>query len=408
MKYCLIGEKLGHSYSSFIHNRMGVEYSLQAFPASDLPNFAASRKFDGFNVTIPYKKTIIPYLDGISQEAKKIGAVNTVINKNGKLLGYNTDYFGLTYALKKANIAIKNKNVIILGSGGASLTAQTVCQDQKAKSVTVVSRTGQVNYDNVYDKKDAQVVINCTPVGMFLNSEDSVIDLSKFPLLVGAFDLIYNPLRTKFILQAESLGVKVGNGLRMLVAQAVKSEEIWQNKKFSDMDIENVYKELLREKSNVVLIGMACCGKSTIGKSLATKLGKNYVDTDEEIFNTYGKTPQDIILKQGESVFRQMEREVVKKVARLGNYVIATGGGVCLNGDNVSDLKMNGIVVLINRNLDLLNCDNRPISKAEGIKELYARRKSVYENAKDFTVENNSTVSDAVESVEKIYENFSN
>ncbi len=408
MKYCLIGEKLGHSYSSFIHNRMGVEYSLQAFPASDLPSFVASCKFGGFNVTIPYKKAIIPYLDGISQEAKKIGAVNTVINKNGKLLGYNTDYFGLTYALKKANIVIKNKNVIILGSGGASLTAQTVCQDQKAKSITVVSRTGQVNYNNVYDKKNAQVVINCTPVGMFPKINDSIIDLTKFPLLEGVFDLIYNPLRTKFILQAESLGVKVGNGLRMLVAQAVKSEEIWQNKKFSDMDIENIYKELLRENLNVVLIGMASCGKSTIGISLAERLGKNYVDTDEEIFNTFCKTPQEIIINQGESVFRQKEREVVKKIAKLRDYVIATGGGVCLNGDNVVDLKANGIVILINRDLNLLNCDNRPISKTEGIKELYARRKSIYENAKDFTVENNSTVSDAVESVEKIYENFSN
>lgn len=408
MKYCLIGEKLGHSYSSFIHNRMGVEYSLQAFPVSDLPNFVESRKFNGFNVTIPYKKGIIPYLDGVSQEAKKIGAVNTVINQNGKLYGFNTDYFGLAYALKKADIILKNKNVIILGSGGASLTAQTVCLDQKAKSVTVVSRTGQVNYDNVYDKTNTQVVINCTPVGMFPNCDESVIDLSKFPLLEGAFDLIYNPLRTKFILQAESLGIKVGNGLRMLVAQAVKSEEIWQNKKFSDSDIENLYKELLREKLNVVLIGMACCGKSTIGKSLANKLGKNYVDTDEEIFNTFGKTPQDIILEQGESDFRQKEREVVKNVAKLGNCVISTGGGACLNNANVVDLKMNGIMVLINRNLDLLNCENRPISKTEGIKELYARRKSVYENAKDFTVENNSTVSDAVESVEKIYENFSN
>lgn len=408
MKYCLIGEKLGHSYSSFIHNRMGVEYSLQPFPASDLSNFVENCKFNGFNVTIPYKKAIIPYLNGISKEAEKIGAVNTVINKNGKLFGYNTDYFGLAYALKKANIVLKNKNVIILGSGGASLTAQTVCLDQKAKSVTVVSRTGQVNYDNVYDKKNTQVVINCTPVGMFPDYNESVIGLSEFPLLEGVFDLIYNPLRTKLILQAQSLGVKVGNGLRMLVAQAVKSEEIWQNKKFSDSDIENVYKELLREKLNVVLIGMACCGKSTVGKSLAEKLGKNYVDTDEEIYNTFGKTPQDIILKQGESVFRQNEREVVKNVAKLGNYVISTGGGVCLDNNNVVDLKMNGIVILINRNLDLLNCENRPISKTEGIKELYARRKSVYENAKDFTVENNSTVSDAVEEVEKIYENFSN
>lgn len=406
MKFCLIGEKLGHSFSAIIHRKTGLDYSLKEIEPDKLSEFLTCPSVDGFNVTIPYKKAVIPFLYSVSQEAEKIGAVNTVVNKNGKLYGYNTDYFGLEYALKRAKIEVKDKNVLILGSGGASQTAVTLCKDLNAKSVITVSRTGTVNYKNVYDLSETEVVINATPVGMSPNNDELVLDLSRFPHLKGVFDLIYNPLKTKLVLQAEELGVNASGGLAMLVAQAIKSQSIWRNKNFSDSDIEDILDYLIFNTLNIVLIGMPSSGKSSIGKELALKLKKEFVDTDEEIQKRYLSSPKDIILKEGEKKFREYEKEVVKSVSLSQGKIIATGGGVCLDEENVKRLKANGILIFVKRDIELLTVNDRPISQKEGIKELYVKRKSVYENAKDFIIENNSTVEKAVKKAVEIYENF--
>lgn len=407
MKFCLIGEKLGHSYSALIHSELGFDYSLKEIAPDDLPCFLKSCNFDGFNVTLPYKKQVMPYLSSLSQEAQKIGAVNTVINKNGKLYGYNTDYFGLDYALKRAKIEIKNKNVLVLGSGGASQTAIALCKDLNAKSVTTVSRTGEVNYTNVYSLTDTQVIINATPVGMSPCVDELVLDLSRFPLLEGVFDLIYNPLKTGLILQAEKLGVKASGGLAMLVAQAVKAQSIWQNKEYGDEVIEKIIKKLIKNTVNIVLIGMPSCGKSSIGKEIAKRLDKEFLDSDERIEKAYGVSPKDMILQKGEREFRHFEKEIIKELSVMKGKVIATGGGVCLDEENVKRLKGNGVLIYVDRDLDLLSVENRPISQREGLKELYLKRKNTYESAKDFTLKNDSTVFQAVEKAVEIYENFS-
>lgn len=405
MKYCLIGEKLGHSYSAIIHKKAGVDYFLKEIAPDKLSEFLTCPKVDGFNVTIPYKKAVIPFLCSLSKEAEKIGAVNTVVNKNGKLYGYNTDYFGLEYALKRAKIEIKDKNVLVLGSGGASQTAITLCKDLNAKSVATVSRTGTVNYENVYDLSETEVVINATPVGMSPNNDELVLDLSRFPHLKGVFDLIYNPLKTKLVLQAEELGVNASGGLAMLVAQAIKSQSIWQNKDFSDSEIEDILDYLIFNKLNIVLIGMPSSGKSSIGKKLALELEKDFVDTDDEIQKKYLRSPKEIIVNDGEKKFREYEKEVVKSVSLLQGKIIATGGGVCLDEENIKRLKANGVLLYVKRDIELLTSSDRPISQKEGIKELYLKRKSVYENAKDFIIENNSTVENAVKKAVEIYEN---
>lgn len=407
MKFCLIGEKLGHSYSALIHRELGFDYSLKEIAPDDLPCFLKSCNFDGFNVTIPYKKQVMPYLSAVSQEAQKIGAVNTVINKNGKLYGYNTDYFGLDYALKRAKIELKGKNVLVLGSGGASQTAIALCKDLNAKSVTTVSRTGEVNYTNVYSLSDTQVIINATPVGMSPRVDELVLDLSRFPFLEGVFDLIYNPLKTELILQAEKLGVKAGGGLAMLVAQAVKAQSIWQNKEYGDDVIEKITKKLIKNTVNIVLIGMPSCGKSSIGKEIASHLNKEFLDSDERIEKAYGVSPKDMILQKGEREFRHCEKEIIKELSAMKGKVIATGGGVCLDEENVKRLKGNGVLIYVDRDLDLLSVENRPISQREGLKELYLKRKNTYESAKDFTLKNDSTVFQAVEKAVEIYENFS-
>jgi len=294
MKYCLLGEKLGHSYSKEIHNFLGLEYDLCEVQPDKIGEFL-NLDYDGFNVTIPYKKEIIKSLDFVSLEAQEIGAVNTVVRKNGRLFGYNTDLFGMEYALNRANITLCGKNVMILGSGGTSLTARALCNKHGAKSVTVVSRTGEVNYQNCYQYEGVEVIVNTTPVGMFPNEDKTPIEIEKFPKLESVFDCVYNPLRTELVLKAQELGLKNSGGLEMLVAQGLKAREIWTGESFSDGQFEKVYKFLLDGKQNTVLIGMPSSGKTTVAKLLSKKTGKEVFDTDEVIFSLEGKTPSQII-----------------------------------------------------------------------------------------------------------------
>ena len=402
MKYGLIGEKLGHSLSQKIYNKCGLEYSMIELNVEDLQTFINNKKLTAFNVTIPYKKTIMPLLDNISDEAKAIGAVNTVYLKNNLWYGDNTDIYGMDLAIQKIGINLQDKNILILGTGGTSNTAEYLCKTKGANSVTKVSRTGNINYDNCYEFVDTNVIIDATPIGMFPNNTAKNIDLTKFANLEGVFDCVYNPLNTNIVLQAKELGLKASGGLYMLVAQAIKSMSIFNG---SDVDanfIDRIYKELLMEFSNIVLIGMPSSGKTTIGEIVATRLNKKFIDVDKMFFTYFRTTAANEIMFNGEESFRRKETEIIKKINTGGN-VIATGGGSVLRKENIDFLKQNGILVYIDRDINKLSLSGRPLSKMQGLREMYKIRKPLYENYCDYLVKND-ILEDAVEGVINNYE----
>ncbi|MBR0189152.1 MAG: hypothetical protein IJQ23_02050 [Clostridia bacterium] len=403
MRYCLIGECLSHSYSANIHKWRGLNYELKEVPREGLTDFI-KEGYDGFNVTIPYKKEIIPFLDEVDESAKKIGAVNTVVRRDGKYIGYNTDIEGMRYAVSRKGIFLKDRNVMILGSGGAACTAQALCDKEKAKSCVTVSRNGEINYENCYGLTGTEIIINATPVGMFPNIGVSPVDLSRFNNLKGVFDCIYNPFNTALILQAKKLGIKCSDGLPMLVKQALEAQKLWGIKAADDT--EEIINSLYAEKLNIVLIGMPSSGKTTVGKLVAEILGKKFIDTDAEICAATGKTPAEIIETSGEKAFRDIETETINKIAVGAGAVIATGGGAVLRGENVSALKANGVIFYIKRDLSLLTAENRPLSASGGIARLYGERKALYERAADFIVENDGKKADCADQIASIFKNL--
>lgn len=390
MKYCLIGKKLGHSYSKVIHELQGLDYSLVEVAENELGEFL-KEGYDGFNVTIPYKKDIIPLLDEVDDSARQIGAVNTVLVKNGKSYGYNTDVFGMEFALNRAKINLRNKSIMILGTGGTSLTATAVCKRAGAKEVIYVSRGGEINYENCY-QKSVDVIINTTPVGMYPNVDSSPVDLSKFKGLEGVFDCIYNPLRTNLILQAERLGVNCSGGLPMLVAQGLKAEEIWLGKEIEKNRYEEVLSIIENQKRNIVLIGMPSCGKTTVARLLSQKTDKEVVDTDELVFKMQGKKPSQIIEEFGEKHFRDVESLAVKEASESFGVIIATGGGAILREENVTALKRNGVLFYLERAVEKLIDDDRPLSKNGAISRLFEIRKPIYEGVCDKKVSNDGDI----------------
>lgn len=436
-KYYLLGEKLSHSYSAVIHSFFGLDYSLRELPPEKLSEFVKSRKFDGLNVTMPYKKSIVPLLDGVDGIAEKTGAVNTVLNKNGKLIGYNTDYYGMKYALEAAKITLKGKDVLILGSGGAGIVAEKLAIDEGAASVEIVSRKGKLNYENIYDREKTQVIINATPVGTFPFADGAACDVSRFKNLEGAFDCVYNPFRSKFVLDAEKIGARACGGLTMLVAQAVYSEKIWgettggiadgtaektvdgtfetangTEEKTADItadgsaetaDFENkisaVLGEVLKRETNISLVGMPGAGKTTVGRILAEKLGMGFCDTDEEIEKIAGESPEKIIEKYGEERFREIETEVAESVFSLRGVVIATGGGTILREKNVEKLRSCGVVIWLGRDLNLLAQNNRPLSKNMPISRLFKQREEYYVAASDKKIENDEAAEKTAEKI---------
>lgn len=421
-KYYLLGEKLSHSYSAVIHSFFGLDYSLRELPPEKLSEFVKSRKFDGLNVTIPYKKSIVPLLDEVDGIAEKTGAVNTVLNKNGKLIGYNTDYYGMKYALEAAKITLKGKDVLILGSGGAGIVAEKLAIDEGAASVEIVSRKGKLNYENIYDREKTQVIINATPVGTFPFADGAACDVSRFKNLEGAFDCVYNPFRSKFVLDAEKIGARACGGLTMLVAQAVYSEKIWGEttggiadgtaEKTVDgtadgsaetADCENkiraVLGEVLKRETNISLVGMPGAGKTTVGRILAEKLGMGFCDTDEEIEKIAGDSPEKIIEKYGEERFREIETEVAESVSSLRGVVIATGGGTILREKNVEKLRSCGVVIWLGRDLNLLAQNNRPLSKNMPISRLFKQREEYYVAASDKKIENDKAAEKTAEKI---------
>ena len=353
MKCGLIGAKLSHSYSPEIHKALVGDlysYELIEMPEEAVGAFVASQALDAYNVTIPYKKTVMPYLDIISERAKKIGAVNTVFkNADGKLCGDNTDYYGFSVMLDSLGVDVKAKKVLILGSGGASATAQAVLSD-KGALYTVISRSGEDNYENIYERHaNASLIVNCSPVGMYPNTDACPVDLSKFPALEGVLDMIYNPARTRLIAAAEALGIPTINGLCMLVAQAKEACEKFCGGSITvdDSNISRICAQIAKRNKNIVLIGMPGSGKSTIGKLLAEQLGRRFIDTDEVIVERAGVSIPEIFARDGEESFRLLEEEVCADICKLSGCVIATGGGVVTREKNHLSLRQNSDVVFL-------------------------------------------------------------
>ena len=408
MKYCLIGEKLKHSYSEVIHRKLGLDYCLVEIEKEKLNNFFENNIYSGFNVTIPYKKDVLPFMEKLSNVAESAGAVNTVINKNGKFYGYNTDVDGMNYMIKRAGLTLTDKVVMVLGSGGTSNTAVTLAKREKAKEIIVVSRSGKVNYENCYDYEGVEIIINATPVGMFPKVFESPIRLAPFKKLLGVFDCIYNPKNTELLMEAKALNIPCEDGLSMLVEQALLAKDIWLNETHSDKQTEKMIKLIRTKTANIVLCGMPSAGKTTVGKEIAKTLELEFYDSDEEITKKMGKTPAQIILESGESAFRDIESAVIKELSVKSGAVISLGGGAVLREENVINLKRNGTIVYIKRDLNLLTCKNRPLSKEQGIEKLFEARNPIYERVSDIKVENDKDIKSCVKKVIEIYENTCN
>lgn len=410
--YGLLGEHLTHSFSPQIHKALGNDnYNLFEVAPENLEKFLTDRKFNGINVTIPYKKSVIPYLDEISPEAEKIGAVNTIVVRDGKLCGFNTDYFGFKYMIEKSKIDVKNKKALVLGSGGASATVVTVLRDMGAREILVVSRNGEVDYSNVYNHIDTEIIVNTTPVGMYPDNMNIPIDVKRFPNLSGVLDVVYNPLDTRFVMEARKTGAKGATGLSMLVYQAKKAHEIFFETTVDDESCNEIEKSIRLQMCNIVLIGMAGCGKSTIGEKLSTMLKKDLIDTDEMIVNAEEKPIPQIFEESGEKFFRTCENVAVNLAGKQTNCIIATGGGVIIRPENYMPLKQNGIIVFINRDADLLPTNGRPLSQMHGVKTLYEERMPLYRQFADIEVDGNGTVEEVAERIVKeilLYENSCN
>lgn len=398
MKYGLIGEHLTHSYSCEIHAQIAdYEYELHELAPSELGGFLTKREFNAINVTIPYKQDVIPYLDGISDTAKRIGAVNTIVNRGGKLYGDNTDFAGMLALAKHIGVDMKGKKVLILGTGGASKTGHALAEFMGAESVYYVSRSGKngsITYEQaVSEHSDAQVIINATPVGMFPKKGGRPIDISAFPKLEGVLDAIYNPLRTNLILDAQERGIPAEGGLYMLSAQAVHAAAVFQDIPLDESLVDKAFKSVKNDKQNIVLIGMPSSGKTTVGRILAEKCGKELADTDEYIVKKIGMPIADFFAKHGEAEFRKIEKETVAGLASTGGKIIATGGGAVLDAENVRALKQNGVLVFLDRRPEnLIATDDRPLaSRRSALEKLYAERYDIYCAAAEVYIDANTT-----------------
>ncbi len=410
MDYGCIARKLGHSFSAEIHKLIGdYDYRLREVPDEELAGFMLRRDFKGINVTIPYKKDVIPYLDGISDTARAIGSVNTVVNRGGKLFGYNTDFAGMKALIAHAGISPAGKTVLVLGTGGTSATAQAVAKSLGAKKVVAVSRrpaTGVITYEQAAAEYcNAEIIINTTPVGMFPENYASPIDLTKFPKLEGLADAVFNPLRTELVLSARKLGIKVEGGLYMLVAQAVYASEIFRDVEIPKSEIDRIYAELLKQKENIALVGMPASGKSTLGRLAAERLGREFTDTDSEIVARAGMEIPEIFRTKGEKGFRDIESEVLKDVVRRSGIVVATGGGAILREENVNALRQNCKVFFLDRDPDWLTptSDRPTASDREAIRRRYAERYEKYCAAADAVIK---PVQDKAENAEIIIREF--
>lgn len=411
MRYGLIGEKLGHSFSKDIHERI-ADYTFDLIPLEkdDFKDFMERKEFAAINVTIPYKKDVIPYLDEMDEHAKAIGAVNTIVNTNGKLKGYNTDFTGFLYMVKKHNVHMANKKVLIIGNGGASAAIQAVVKHEQAKEiliVDVVKGNGAITYDEMFcNHLDAQVIINTSPIGMYPRIGNAPIDITMFHMCEAVMDVIYNPILTRLCLEAKERGIKHVNGLEMLIGQAKQAVEFFLNKKIPDDVIDEIYQDMLHERCNIILIGMPSAGKTTIGKMLAQRMNKEFVDLDDAIIKKAGMSIPEIFKLSGEAGFRVIETEVSIELAKCNNKIIATGGGTVKHKVNMKYLRQNGITIFIDRDINkLISSDpNRPLSSSrEALQQLYTERSSLYREYASYIAVNNSDMEETVNDIEQAY-----
>ena len=410
MKYGLIGEKLGHSYSKIIHRMLGnSEYELREIAPNDLDKFMREKDFLGINVTIPYKQAVIPYLDEIDESAKNIGAVNTIVNRDGKLYGYNTDYYGMIELFHHAKVDPHGKKAVIFGSGGTSKTAKAVLTTLGAKEILTVSRSGEgdtITYGELYEKhSNTEIVVNTTPLGMYPNIYGCPIDISNFSSLTGVIDAVYNPINTTLVQNARNVGASAEGGLYMLVGQAAVAYDRFFDKEQGSALIDSIYNKIKQDKENIVLIGMPASGKSTVGKILAERLGREFVDTDDLITERIGMPISDYFKQEGEEQFRMIEAEVVKELADKTSLVIATGGGAILKRENVENLRYNGRLFFIDRPLKkLVPTESRPLSSDKAsIEKRYNERYSIYCSLCDVYIDADC---DANGVAERILENY--
>ncbi len=415
MTYGLLGEKLGHSFSPQIHKALGNDgYALRELPPDQVEDFFRTREFAAINVTIPYKKNALAACDSVSPCARAIGSVNTVVKSaDGTLRGYNTDAYGFAYLLKKGGIDPAGKKCLVLGSGGSSVMAQYVLRELGAKEVVVISRSGENNYQTLDRHADAAVIVNTTPVGMYPKNGAAPVDLTAFPVCTGVADLIYNPARTKLLLDAERLGIAGIGGLPMLVAQAKLAHLLFFAKADSDeievrpdADVERIAAATLHQTRNILLIGMPSCGKSTVGRILAEKTGRPLIDTDARIVERAGKPIPQIFAEEGEEAFRRMETAVAADFTKLSGQIIATGGGIVTRPENHDLIRQNSLVIFINRPLRELSTEGRPLSQKNRLIDLQKVRLPLYRALCDHEIAFRSSPQVAAEILEIIKENY--
>lgn len=417
MKYGLIGEHLGHSFSKQIQTRIAeienvkdYDYQLVELNKEEFKEFMEKKDFKGINVTIPYKKDVIPYLDEMDESAKAIGAVNTIINVDGKLKGYNTDFGGFLYMVKAHNVHMEGKKVLIIGNGGACAAVKAVCEHENAKDIVIVSRSanrGAISYDEIYTSHlDADIIVNTSPVGMFPNIVNAPIDVTWFHKLECVLDVVYNPILTRLCFEAQEADIKCVIGLEMLIAQAKYTFEIFENMSFDDSIIDEIKKEMLKDRCNIVLIGMPSAGKTTIGKMLEEKLGKEFFDLDDMIIAKAGKSIPEIFQESGEAGFRAIETEVAIEASKMNNKIIATGGGVVKHKVNMDFLRLNGITIFIDRDIDkLISSDpNRPLSNSkQALQQMHKERYPLYQKYASYVAVNNANIEETVDDIVNAY-----
>ncbi len=399
--YGLLGRTLVHSYSADIHHLLGNDaYALYELEPQDLSAFFAQENFGGVNVTIPYKKDVLKYCDVLAPEVEEIGAANVILKKDGKFIAHNTDKAGFLYMLNGSSISVQGKKVLVLGSGGASASVQVALKDLNPKEVVVISRSGENNYDNLGKHADADVIINTTPVGMYPDVTVSPVELDMFPHLSGVLDLIYNPLRTDIMLQAETRGIPAVGGMSMLVAQAVATHELFFDTRVKEKAFQDVLSTLTHRAQNIVLCGMPGTGKTSVAKAIGNLTGRDVIDTDELAEQLAGKSISRIFAEDGETFFRVYEHQAIEQACKYTGIVISLGGGAVVNDANYKPVKRNGRIYCLHRNLDLLPLDNRPLSKdRDTLKQMEQDRAPLYARFADVSLENNGTLEQIVQAV---------
>ena len=407
MQYGLIGEHLGHSYSVPIHRLIsGEDYELREIAPADLGTFMTRKEFRAINVTIPYKQDVIPYLDEISDTAREIGAVNTIVNRDGRLYGTNTDAAGLQALIARVCPDIRGRKTLVLGTGGTSKTAVYTAKAMGAEPVIRVSRSARedaVTYEEALrDHRDAEILINTTPCGMFPAAEDMPVDIAGFPALRGVVDVIYNPLRTKLVLAALRRGIPAGGGLYMLTAQAVRAAEEFRGIRYEEELTEKIYRRMARDKENIVLTGMPGSGKSAVSSILGVRTGREVIDTDRMIVEKAGMEITEIFRRYGEKHFRDLESEVIREAAARAGVIISTGGGAILRAENTDALRRNGRLVWLDRKPDdLVPTDDRPLADSrEKMTALYAAREPIYRATADERIEVTGSAEDTASEIE--------